>query len=108
MDMKLIDFEFSSNNERAYEIGVFLGEIFADEDTTLEMVERFYGSQRPDLVARAWVARAVADMKWGSWAVQQRQLSAWDFDYQKYGIWKYGRARALFNDSRWNHWLSKI
>ena len=108
LDMKLIDFEFASNNERAYEIGVFLGEIFADEDATLEMIERFYGALRPDLVARTWVARAVADMKWGSWAVQQRQLSSWDFDYQKYGIWKYGRARALFNDPRWNYWLSKI
>lgn len=107
-DMKLIDFEFSSNNERAYEIGVFLGEIFADENATIEMVEKYYGSIRPDLLARVWVARAVADMKWGSWAVQQRQLSKWDFDYQKYGIWKYARARSIFNDSRWNYWLSKI
>jgi len=105
LDMKLIDFEFASNNERAYEIGVFLGEVFADEDDTLAMIERYYGHTRPDVVARVWAARAVADMKWGSWAVQQRQLSDWDFDYQKYGIWKYARARLLFNDPRWNDWL---
>ncbi|WP_158969797.1 phosphotransferase [Chachezhania sediminis] len=108
LDMKLIDFEFASNNERAYEIGVFLGEIFADEAATLEMIEQYYGALREDLVARVWVARAVADMKWGSWGVQQRQLSEWDFDYQKYGIWKYARARAVFNDTRWNYWLSKL
>lgn len=107
-DMKMIDFEFASNNERAYEIGVFLGEVFVDEVTTLEMIERYYGELRPELVARVWVARAVADIKWGSWAVQQRQLSAWDFDYQKYGIWKYARARTLFDDPRWNLWLSQI
>jgi len=104
-DMQMIDFEFASNNERAYEIGVFLGEVFTDEETTLEMIERYYGNTRRDVVARVWVARAVADMKWGSWAVQQRQLSDWDFDYQKYGIWKYARARNLFNDPRWNDWL---
>lgn len=108
MDMKLIDFEFASNNERAYEIGSFLGEMFVDEVTTLEMIERYYGELRPELVARVWVARAVADIKWGSWAVQQRQLSSWDFDYQKYGIWKYARARALFDDPRWNLWLRQI
>lgn len=107
-DMKLIDFEFASNNERAYEIGVFLGEVFVDEETTLEMIEQYYGSVRQDLVARVWVARAVADMKWGSWAVQQRQMSNWDFDYQKYGIWKYARARKLFDDPRWNDWLRQI
>lgn len=108
LDMKMIDFEFASNNERAYEIGVFLGEVFVDEPTSLELIERYYGSVRPELVARVWVARAVADMKWGSWAVQQRKLSTWDFDYQKYGIWKYARARALFDDPRWNLWLSQI
>jgi thiamine kinase-like enzyme len=107
-DMKLIDFEFASNNERAYEIGAFLGETFTDEPTTVEMIERYYGEVRQELVARVWVARAVSDMKWGSWAVQQRKLSSWDFDYQKYGIWKYARAKTLFNDPRWNDWLRQI
>lgn len=107
-DMKLIDYEFSSNNERAYEIGVFLGEMFVDEATSLQLIERYYGELRKEIVARVNVARAVADMKWGSWAVQQRQLSEWDFDYQKYGIWKYARARAVFNDPRWDYWLRTL
>lgn len=107
-DMKLIDFEFASNNERAYEIGVFLAEVFTDEKTSLQMIERYYGELRPDIVARVTVARAVADMKWGAWAVQQRKLSGWDFDYQKYGLWKFGRARMLFNDPRWTDWLRAI
>jgi thiamine kinase-like enzyme len=107
-DMQLIDFEFAANNERAYEIAVFLAEVFVDERTSLELIERYYGDVRPEIVARIWVARAVADIKWGSWAVQQRKLSDWDFDYQKYGIWKYARARMLFNDPRWDDWLRMI
>ncbi|TCM60049.1 thiamine kinase-like enzyme [Acinetobacter calcoaceticus] len=106
--MKLIDFEFASNNERAYEVGVFLSEVFVDEPTSLELIEAYYGQVRDDLVARVYVARAVADMKWASWAVQQRQLSSWDFDYQKYGIWKYARARKLFNDPRWEAWVRMV
>lgn len=107
-DMQLIDFEFAANNERAYEIAVFLAEVFVGEQTSLELIERYYGDVRPEIVARIWVARAVADIKWGSWAVQQRKLSDWDFDYQKYGIWKYARARMLFNDPRWDDWLRMI
>ncbi|WP_112322202.1 choline kinase family protein [Oceanibium sediminis] len=107
-DMKLIDYEYASNNERAYELGVFLTEVFADEKTLLAMIERYYGEVRPEIVARVTVSRAIADMKWGSWAVQQRQLSDWDFDYQKYGIWKYGRARMMFDDPRWDDWLRTI
>ena len=107
-DMKLIDYEYASNNERAYELGVFLAEVFVDEQTSLEMIERYFGEVRPQIVARVTVARAVADMKWGSWAVQQRKLQDWDFDYQKYGIWKYARARMMFNDPRWDDWLRAI
>lgn len=108
IDMKIVDFEFASNNERAYELGVFLGEVFIDDQRSYELIEDYFGTVRDDLIARVFVARAVADMKWGSWAVQQRQLSDWDFDYQKYGIWKYGRARKLFKDPRWSSWLSKV
>ncbi|MDG2474370.1 MAG: choline kinase family protein [Paracoccaceae bacterium] len=107
-DMKLIDFEYASNNERAYEIGVFLQEVFIDEKTSLEMIERYYGEVRTEIVARVTVARAVADMKWGNWALQQRKLQDWDFDYQKYGIWKLARARIMFNDPRWDDWLRSI
>lgn len=108
LDMQMIDFEFASNNERAYELGVFVGEVFVDEEDMLPLIEQFYGRAGDDLVARVWVQRAVADMKWGSWAVQQRQLSDWDFDYQKYGIWKYARARAVMDDPRWNDWLRRL
>lgn len=107
-DMKMIDYEYASNNERAYELGVFLAEVFVDEKTSLEMIERYFSEASPAMVARVTVARAVADMKWGSWAVQQRQLQEWDFDYQKYGIWKYARARMMFNDPRWDDWLRAI
>jgi len=108
LDMKVIDFEFASNNERAYELGVFLGEMFIDDERSYELIEEYFGTLREDLVARVFIGRAIADMKWGSWAVQQRQLSDWDFDYQKYGIWKYGRARKLFKDPRWSTWLSLV
>ncbi|MFK7867616.1 MAG: phosphotransferase [Roseobacter sp.] len=107
-DMKMIDFEYASNNERAYELGMFLGEMFIDETTSLEMVELYYGHVSADIVARVSVGRALADMKWGSWAVQQRRLQSWDFDYQKYGIWKYARARMVFNDPRWDDWLRAL
>jgi thiamine kinase-like enzyme len=106
--MQLIDYEFASNNERAYELGVFLGEMFFPEDRSLELIEAYYGAARPAIVARVWLARALADLKWASWAVVNRRLSDWDFDYQKYGEWKYMRARAVMFDPRWEWWLRSI
>lgn len=106
--MKIVDCEFTSNNERAYELGVFIGEMFYPEDRSLELIEQYYGDTRPATVARVNVARMLADIKWASWAVVNRKLSSWDFDYQKYGAWKYMRARSLLYDPRWEAWLRKL
>ncbi len=108
LPMKLIDYEFASNNERAYELGVLFAEMFYDEKLILELIEQYYGSTRPDVVARVMLNRALADVKWASWAVVNRKLKTWDFDYQKYGVWKYMRARDVMYDPRWEAWLRAI
>jgi thiamine kinase-like enzyme len=106
--MRLVDYEFASNNERAYELGVFLAEMFFSEAKTLELIEAYYGKATPPVVARVNIARALADLKWASWAIVNRKLSAWDFDYQKYGVWKYLRARSMIQDPRWESWLRAV
>lgn len=103
--MRLVDYEFASNNERAYELGVFVAEMFFSEEKTLELIEAYYGALTPAIVARVNVARALADIKWATWAIVNRKLSSWDFDYQKYGLWKYLRARSMIQDPRWESWL---
>ena len=57
---------------------------------------------------KAQAQTALADIKWASWAIVNRKLSSWDFDYQKYGIWKYMRARQIMVDPRWESWLRTI
>jgi thiamine kinase-like enzyme len=106
--MKLIDYEFASNNERSYELGVLFAEMFFDEKLILSLIEQYAGAVRPQLVARVMVSRALADVKWASWAVVNRKLKDWDFDYQKYGVWKYRRARDVMYDPRWDVWIRAI
>ncbi|MDQ0391010.1 choline/ethanolamine kinase family protein [Labrys monachus] len=108
LPMKLIDYEFASNNERAYELGVLFAEMFYDEQVTLGLIEQYAGTVRPDMVARVMLSRALADVKWATWAIVNRKLSSWDFDYQKYGVWKYMRARQMMYDPRWESWLRAI
>jgi thiamine kinase-like enzyme len=106
--MKLIDYEFASNNERSYELAVLFAEMFFDEPLILRLIEQYAGELRPQLVARVMVNRALADIKWASWAVVNRKLKDWDFDYQKYGDWKYRRARHVMYDPRWDAWLRTV
>lgn len=107
--MKLVDFEFSSNNERAYDLAVTFTEYFYDEPTILRCIEAKYGSTGWDVVSRVNVASALADLKWGLWGCINQQLNnAWDYDYHKYGAWKLARARAKMADPRWGQWLHAL
>jgi thiamine kinase-like enzyme len=106
--MRLIDYEFASNNERSYELGVLFAEMFFDEPLSLQLTEQYLGSANPQMAARMTINRALADIKWASWAVVNRKLKDWDFDYQKYGVWKYMRARDVMYDPRWESWLRNV
>ncbi len=107
--MKLIDFEFSSNNERAYDLALVLAEFFYDESRAMACIEDFYGTASWDVVSRVRVCVALADVKWGLWGCVNQQLNdTWDFDYHKYGTWKLARARAVMADPRWPQWLAAL
>lgn len=107
--MKLVDYEFASNNERAYELALLTTEMFYTEEQIIELVEDFYGRSDFGLLARVQVCGALADTKWGLWACVNQQLStAWDFDYHKYGCWKLMRARLKMADPRWPFWLASL
>ncbi len=106
--MKLIDCEYASVNERAFELGLLSAEMFYDEAATSKLIELYYGRVSQDIFARVYVCRALADLRWGFWAVVNRKNSSWDFDYQKYSAWKFIRARETLFDPRWDAWLRAI
>jgi thiamine kinase-like enzyme len=107
--MKMIDFEFASNNERAYELAVLTTEMFYTERQVLELVEAYYGSADWAVAARVQVCGALADVKWGLWGcVNGAVNTSWDFDYPKYGRWKLMRARLKMADPRWPFWLASL
>ncbi|CAN5327899.1 choline/ethanolamine kinase family protein [soil metagenome] len=109
LPMRMVDYEFASNNERAYELALLVAEMFYTEEKALELIENFYGNTDFATVARVQVCCALADTKWGLWAVVNQQLNTtWDFDYHKYGYWKLARARMKMSDPRWAFWLKAL
>lgn len=107
-EVKLVDFEWASNNERYYDLGVWIGEMFYSDRIVAEIARRYFGSDSPQHPARLTVMRAVADFKWALWAMVQERISSLDFDYHKYGVWKFMRARLYMDDQRWTNWLHLV
>ena len=106
--MLLIDYEYGSNNDRCYELGIWFGEMFFEEDVERELIELYFGTIREEIIARCQIYKALADIKWGCWSIVQARQSDLAFDYSKYGAWKFLRARSVMNDWRWEAWLRKI
>ncbi len=104
----LIDFEYASNNDRAYEMAMWFGEMFFDPAVEAEMIEEYFGTVTSGITSRVYVYKALADMKWATWSMVQRRISRIDFDYYKYGIWKFMRARTIMNSDLWEEALRKI
>jgi thiamine kinase-like enzyme len=108
--MKLVDYDYASNNERAYELGAFLGGINYYGDQTSGAIETYFGRCDPHLWARVQVMRVVTDVKWGLWALANAR--AWsgsgDFDYYKYGIWDLKRAHFEMHAADWQDQLGRL
>lgn len=106
--MLMIDYEYASNNDRCYELGIWFGEMFFEEAIERELIERYFGAVRNDLISRCQVYKALADIKWGCWSIVQARQSQLAFDYSKYGAWKFLRARSVMHDWRWPSWLNGL
>ena len=104
----LIDYEYASNNDRCYDLGIWFGEMFFDEATELELIEHYFGRVDPAIIARITIHKALADLKWSTWSMVQQKVSALDFDFFKYGVWKHMRARSILQDPLWDNWLAAV
>jgi thiamine kinase-like enzyme len=106
--MKLVDYDYASNNERAYELGVFIGLLSFDRDQTRQAIESYFGRCDPQVWARIQVGRVVADVKWGLWALANARAWDGDFDYYKYGIWDLKRAHFEMHATDWQDQLRRL
>ncbi len=104
----LIDYEYASNNDRCYDLGIWCGEMFFTEAIEAEIIEAYFGRFDPRMKARLTVHKALADLKWSTWAMVQNRTSMLEFDFYKYGAWKHMRARSIMRDTRWHDYLRAV
>lgn len=107
-DIMLIDYEYSSMNDRCYDLGIWFGEMFFTPQQEIELIEEYFGQARPEIVARVIVHKALADVKWALWSMVQLKVSRLEFDFHKYGIWKLMRFRQITGHPDWPTYLRRL
>jgi thiamine kinase-like enzyme len=107
-ELKLIDYEYSGNNDACFE----LGNIWSESNLSLpqldELVTAYYGSRLRNKIARARLWGLVAKYGWMLWASIQDGVSELDFDFWSWGLEKYERAVAEFDGPDFEQLLAEV
>ena len=92
----IVDFEYSGNNDPAFELGDTAQECAFDPDLRATLCEAYFGEATPALLARMELQAVMADVGWTLWAAIQAEISDIDYDFTGWALERWGRASAMF------------
>ena len=93
-EMRLIDYEYSGNNEPSFELGNVWSESNLSLEQLDELVAHYYGKPLRNKVARARLWGLMSKYGWTLWGSIQAGISDLDFDFWGWAMEKYDRAVA--------------
>jgi thiamine kinase-like enzyme len=104
----IIDYEYSGNNDPCFELGNIYSESNLTYQQLIELVDAYFGSHRPEMIARAWLFALLARYGWTLWAAIQDGISELDFDFWEWGMQKYQQAKIDFASDQFNTALRQV
>ena len=91
-EMRLIDYEYSGNNEASFELGNVWSESNLSREQLEELVAAYWGRPLRNKVARARLWGLMSKYGWTLWGSIQDGISDLDFDFWSWALEKYERA----------------
>jgi thiamine kinase-like enzyme len=105
--LRLIDYEYSGNNDPYSDLGDAWAESHLWLDQLEQLVAHYHGEPAPALVARARLWALVSKYGWTLWAVL-RHHAAPDADLVGWGLRLYTEAAAEFDSDDFEHLLEEV
>lgn len=108
--LRLIDFEYSGNNDPTFELGNTCQEQQYDEAQIIEMCAAYFGDAYayPDKLARMKLNMIMSDVGWTLWAAIQAKVSTIDFDFWGWAVERWGRATHKMDSPQFEEWLAVV
>jgi len=94
--VRLIDYEYSGNNDACFELGNIWSECHLTDDQLEHLIISYYGRPLVNKVARARLQGLMSMYGWTLWASIQEATSAIEFEFWPWGLEKYERAVQMF------------
>jgi thiamine kinase-like enzyme len=106
--LRLVDFEYSGNNDPTFELGNTCQEQQYDEARLVEMCAAYFGQAYPDKLARLKLNMIMSDVGWTLWAAIQAKISTIEFDFWGWAVERWGRATAKMDAPEFENWLRTV
>jgi thiamine kinase-like enzyme len=107
-EFRLIDYEYSGQNDACFELGNVWSESNLSLDQLDELVTHYYGRRLRNRIALARLWGLMSKYGWTLWASIQDGVSDIDFDFWEWGMEKYDRAVAEFDGPDFEQLLEEV
>ncbi len=107
-EFRLIDYEYSGQNDACFELGNVWSESNLSLDQLDELVTHYHGRHLRNRIARARLWGLMSKYGWTLWASIQDGVSEIDFDFWGWGMEKYDRAIAEFDGPDFEQLLEEV
>ena len=106
--LRLIDYEYSGNNDPTFELGNTCQEMQFNDEQIAEVCAAYFGEVKPNMIARMKLNMIMSDVGWGLWAAIQAKISTIDFDFWGWAIERWGRADEKMASKDFDGWLRDV
>lgn len=104
-NVKIIDWEYASNNDPYWDLAMFSEEAFLSDQALRHLIEVHDGVYSRKAEARIVLYAGLGMLTWSFWAALQARISSIPFDFAKYAELLALRARAKMASPRWEEAL---
>ena len=107
-DIRIIDYEYSGNNDPCFELGNIWSECHLSAEGLEELLETYYGAHLRNRIARARLLGLMSQYGWTLWGSIQASTSTLDFDFWGWAMEKYERALVTFGSSELDRLIDDV
>jgi thiamine kinase-like enzyme len=106
--LRLIDYEYSGNNDPCFELGNTCQELGYDEERIRELCSAYFGTVSAAMLARMRLNMIMSDVGWALWAAIQAKISTIQYDFWGWASDRWGRAEVKFDSPQFSGWLEDV
>jgi thiamine kinase-like enzyme len=106
--MRIIDYEYSGNNDPCFELGNTCQELQYDEARIAEVCEAYFGTPSADKISRMKLNMIMSDVGWALWAAIQAKISKIEYDFWGWAVERWDRAVQKMDSLEFPTWLKDV